>query len=63
VQITTNAAPETRSLPKADAPVKQFVPEVDFLPDLREVVEAIRIDCRLAPGEYLKELYVPGGGE
>jgi len=38
-------------------------PEVDPFREIRELAEAIGVDCRTAPQEYLDQVRVPGGGE
>ena len=55
------ALPKTdRHVPATDHPADKAPPEID---PLREVVETVEADCRLAPDEYLEEVRVPVGGE
>src|SRR5262245_44652912 len=56
-----SSLPKTgRHFPATDHPVGKAPPESD---PLREVVESVQADCRLAPDEYLEEVRVPVGGE
>ncbi|MCC6420955.1 MAG: hypothetical protein IT429_22190 [Gemmataceae bacterium] len=54
-------------LPVSQLPTQAAPPEtgpaIEPRREMREVLEAIQADCRLNPDEYLKEVYVPGGGE
>ncbi len=49
-----------RQTPAADLPIDKAPPEID---PLREAVERVKADCRLAPAEYLDQVRVPVGGE
>ena len=51
------------SLPRSELPAPRPEVEVDPFRELRELTEAIRADCRVAPEEYLEEARVAGGGE
>ena len=38
-------------------------PEVDPFREIRELAEAVKIDCQTNAREYLDQVRVPGGGE
>src|SRR5262245_38495887 len=55
IQTTPAVMPET-------IPVRGE-PEVDPFREIRELAEAVRVDCQIATREYLDQVRVPGGGE
>ena len=60
MEPTTTLPATDRNAPVTDLPVGKAPPEIE---PLREVVESVKADCRLAPDEYLEEVRVPIGGE
>jgi hypothetical protein len=63
MNATMNTSAQSRSIQKVAVPMERVVPESDLLRELKEVVAMIMADCRLAAGQYLEEVHVPGGGE
>jgi hypothetical protein len=56
MEPTTNTTPPVNVLPEVGEPIPTTDPA-------REVIEAIAVDCRIMPREYLDEVRVVGGGE
>jgi hypothetical protein len=63
MNLAASSSTAVHTLPETDAPVERADPALAPPGLPREVVEVVRLDCRLAPAEYLYELHVPGGGE
>ena len=57
------SSPEVRTMPQAEPSVEHALPLPNPLRELQALAEAFRTDWEVAPGEYLEEVWVPGGGE
>ena len=55
MNVPTDTTPATRPLPQTEP--------ADPRREVREVAEAVALDCRVNPEEYLDEGRVLGGGE
>lgn len=63
MNATTTLVLPPRSHAPTDLPRTPALPTTDPLRAVPELVEALRLDCRILPHKYIDESLVTGGGE